>query len=292
MEQLNFIAPDNCFLVCVPSRKEAVERARNPSSGLVLALGSERNDWAELAEAARNGGELNMENEELAPPHPNGGPATVLAVPANLTAELTICSGPWTRTVAKAMRSDDGRGPFVDSPLYSIDLAKQRTAADIVQTVAVGDTVHCDFLAFTDQSELMPGVYKVPVSEVVACIRSITPDEFHHYHDIRTVKPFAGYVLLREVWPAGVFEQDIDGRPTKCVTRNGLTVATGPLEGEGEVAYVGEPLGKVAERLLPGQRVVFPALHGSIHTIEGERLIAVRQDYIQAIREDEHQAVL
>ncbi|GGG61142.1 hypothetical protein GCM10011378_41440 [Hymenobacter glacieicola] len=251
-----------------------VERAKNPD-GLLLTLPTYRDDVRELDYALRNGLEFNMESEALEPQHPECGLATVLAVPERLTDELAICAGPFSRTKGKFVRSDNGRSPFVESPIYSQEVAIPRTAADIRQTVRVGDEVFVGHLAFTDESELpgYPGLYRIPVSEVVyrryktnTLLLSNPPQPKY------AIEPFGGYSLLRRVF-------------TKPAERGGLLLEPTVIDNEGVVAYVGEPLGQQSFRLQPGQQVVFGSGHGTTYTIEGEELIAVRQDYVLAVRE-------
>ena len=213
---------------------------------------------AELEAQLRAGGQVKIETESDTSIKNLVRTGQVLSIPPQLTDQMVLCAA--------------GEG--------------YRTYADITPVVEVGDTVFLDWSVLMPDSngenpnEIMPGIYRVPYAAVI-CI--LWP-----YFGVVEPIPVGGYVLLSRVWADDVCDYEIDGVMRKVRFGKGGylvdQVDVPPLDNEGVVAWIDCPLKGALNELHPGQRVVFSAGHALIETICGESYIAVRHDYILAVR--------
>jgi len=269
----------------------------------VLLLPKGSDGWAALTEDLKAGRGAGIEADSPIEQTPVCQ-GTVLAVPEHLTADMTLCAGPWTKYVERMKVVHDEKGRVVKAANGRAvmvgdghaEAPVMRTCADITERVQVGDRIHFDPTCLTDEAEVAEGTYLVPYANVIC---TITHDEFWAFHKTRP-RPIGGYLLLYRVWADDVETADVEGRPTKVRYGAGGLIAeldVPPLPNEGVIAWQGSPLRGTTDKLSIGDHVVF---HGykpfadksqpldtgqaRVENIAGTEYLAVRQDYVLAVR--------
>lgn len=251
----------NHLLISVPSRYEAPNGPRSPE-GLGITLIAGEDAMNELIAQIKTGGQLQIETESEQSIRNLVRVGQVLQVPPMLTDQMVLCAA--------------GEG--------------YRTFADITPVVEVGDTVYLDHSCLIDENEMLPGIYRVPYSAVI-CVIDPAFVGLSGMHHSEFLIPVGGYVLLSRVWAADVCDYEIDGEMRKVRFGKGGylidQVDVLPLDNEGVVKWVHEPLKGALDELHPGQRVVIAKGQALVETICGESYLVVRHDYCLAVREQE-----
>lgn len=244
----------NHLLISIPSRYEAPNGPRSPE-GLGITLIAGEDAMNELIAQIKTGGELQIETESEQSIRTLVRVGQVLQVPPMLTDQMVLCAA--------------GEG--------------YRTFADITPVVEVGDQVYLDHSCLIDENEILPGIYRVPYAAVI-CVITFENNTMQPW-----LKPVGGYVLLSRVWAADVCDYEIDDVMRKVRFGKGGylidQVDVPPLDNEGEVKWVHEPLQGALDEMHPGQRVVIANGQALIETICGVEYLVVRHDYCLAVRE-------
>ncbi|GAA4391807.1 hypothetical protein [Hymenobacter koreensis] len=243
----------NFLLVAVPERHQRKQGIKAPDGTLFHTYRA----MDGLDQTLRSGGEITAELEADDPIHLTRE-GLVLRLPTRLDRSMVVC----------------------DSGIPG----KPRTCADITPEIEVGDTVHLDPASLADETEIEPGVYRVPYTHVLAVIKRNGWD---------TLIPVGGYAFLRPVWDKDVTDEVIDGETRKCRVKGGLVLQADvpPLPNEGVVRYVGTPL-RDCPRAEAQRRVIFDGGAALRETIGGEDFWCVQQDKILAVRNPEWNEVL
>jgi len=277
----------NYLLVAVPERFEQQHQPGKPR--LFLPSGSD--DWAALDAQIRLGVGAEIETDEVPIPVRQG---LVLAVPSRLTDDMVLCAGPHSTLVplqeavivhGKTIPDPATGGRMLRSTGKLVEQNIPRTAADITQQVQVGDTIHFDFEALTDEAEVTPGVYLIGYADVIAILATPKLDPWHEDYPYGPV-PICGYVLLKRVWPEGVRQVNADEyglEYTKSDIVSQLDVP--PLPNEGIVLWHSSPLRGTRQQAHVGDHVIVDVRHTRVETIAGTEYLCVRQDYLLAVRQ-------
>lgn len=267
MSEINWHPTPNFLFVSVPERFAAPKGPRSPE-GLALTVLEGDDAWAEMEAVLKQGGsKVHFEEKTERSVQNIVRVGQVLQIPPYLDETMLLSGG----------------GP-----------KGKRMMGDITPIVEVGDTVHLDYAHLTDQTEIYPGVYRVPYSAVICTVDVVRwepdPQESlgEEAWDWPILTPVGGYVLLSRVWADDVVDEDVDGRMVKCRKNKGglvTQVNVAPLPGEGVVAWVDKPLKGALDELHPGQRVLIDQRQAIVETIVGTEYICIRHDYILGVKE-------